>query len=170
MSYFLISKIMAEFDTNKQPGFHILISLIEIWTPKDKKKPNGDVSGDIMRICEVEDVQIEESFKKLIGTASVRFPRGTIVRKTITARTAEEEKDFQKISVQLSNSGVVEETRTETSVASADTFKVGQRIKIYLGYTTDPKVAEMAKTGNTGKTIYNDNNTYNEYLSNFKNA
>lgn len=54
---------MAEFDTNKQPGFHILISLIEIWTPKDKKKPNGDVSGDIMRICEVEDVQIEESFK-----------------------------------------------------------------------------------------------------------
>ena len=161
---------MAEFDTNKQPGFHILISLIEIWTPKDKKKPNGDVSGDIMRICEVEDVQIEESFKKLIGTASVRFPRGTIVRKTITARTAEEEKDFQKISVQLSNSGVVEETRTETSVASADTFKVGQRIKIYLGYTTDPKVAEMAKTGNTGKTIYNDNNTYNEYLSNFKNT
>ena len=90
---------MAEFDTNKQPGFHILISLIEIWTPKDKKKPNGDVSGDIMRICEVEDVQIEESFKKLIGTASVRFPRGTIVRKTITARTAEEEKDFQKITI-----------------------------------------------------------------------
>ena len=97
-----------------------------------------------MRICEVEEVQIEESFKKLIGTASVRFPRGTIIRKTITARTAEEEKDFQKISVNLSNSGVVEETRTETSVASVDTFKIGQRIKIYLGYTTVPLVAEMA--------------------------
>lgn len=161
---------MADFDTNKQPGYHILISLIEVWTPKDKKKPNGEISGDVMRICEVEEVQIEESFKKLIGTASVRFPRGTIIRKTITARTAEEEKDFQKISVNLSNSGVVEETRTETSVVSVDTFKIGQRIKIYLGYTTDPLVAEMAKTGNTGKTIYNDNDTYQEYLSNFKNT
>lgn len=161
---------MANFDTNKQPGYHILISLIEVWTPKDKKKPNGEVNGDVMRICEVEEVQIEESFKKLIGTASVRFPRGTVIRKTVTARTADEDKDFQKISVGLSNSGVVEETRTETSVASVDTFSIGQRIKIYLGYTTDPLVAEMAKTGNTGKTIYNDNDTYQEYLSNFKNT
>lgn len=161
---------MADFDTNKQPGYHILISLIEVWTPKDKKKPNGEVIGDVMRICEVEEVQIEESFKKLIGTASVRFPRGTIIRKTVTARTAEEDKDFQKISANISNSGVIEETRTETSVASVDTFAVGQRIKIYLGYTTDPLVAEMAKTGNTGKTIYNDNDTYQQYLSNFKNT
>lgn len=160
--------MMEDFDTNKQPGFHILISLIEVWTPKDKKKPNGEVNGDIMRICEVEEVQIEESFKKLIGTASVRFPRGTIIRKTVTARTAKEDNDFQKISASIAYNGVIEETRTETSVASNDTFQVGQRIKIYLGYTTDPLVAAMAKTGNTGKTIYNDNNTYQQYLSQFK--
>lgn len=159
---------MADFDTNKQPGFHILISLIEIWTPKDKKKPNGDVDGDIMRICEVESVEIEESFKKLIGTAAVRFPRGTVVRKTITAATAEEEGDYSKVTATCSQSGVIEETRTTTSVVTKDTFKVGQRIKIYLGYTTDPQVAEMAKTGNTGKTIYNDKETYDNYLSNFK--
>lgn len=157
-----------EFDTNKQPGFHILISLIEIWKPKDKKQPNGDVDGEIMRICEVEDVEIDESFKKLISTASVRFPRGTIIRKTITNQTNEEEEDFKKVSVQLSNSGVVEETRTSTSVASPSTFSVGQRIKIYLGYTTDPQVAEMAKTGNTGKSIYNDTATYDDYLAQFK--
>lgn len=160
---------MAEgFDTNKQPGFHILISLIEIWKPKDKKKPNGDVDGEIMRICEVEEIEIDESFKKLISTASVRFPRGTIIRKTITNQTNEEEEDFKKVSVQLSNSGVVEETRTSTSVASPSTFSVGQRIKIYLGYTTDPQVAEMAKTGNTGKSIYNDTATYDDYLAQFK--
>lgn len=157
-----------EFDTNKQPGFHILISLIEIWKPKDKKQPNGDVDGEIMRICEVEEVEIDESFKKLISTASVRFPRGTIIRKTITNQTNEEEEDFKKVSVQLSNSGVVEETRTSTSVASPSTFSVGQRIKIYLGYTTDPQVAEMAKTGNTGKSIYNDTATYDDYLAQFK--
>ncbi len=159
---------MADFDTNKQPGFHILISLIEIWTPKDKKKPNGEVEGSIMRICEVEDVQIEESFKKLIGTASVRFPRGTIIRQTVAGETEEDKEAFRKVSANLSESGVVVEQRTQTSVATTDTFKIGQRIKIYLGYTTDPLVAEMAKTGNTGKTIYNDTDTYNSYLSNFK--
>lgn len=159
---------MEEFNTNKQPGFHILISLIEVWTPKDKKKPNGEVDGDVLRICEVENVQIEESFKKLIGTASVRFPRGTVVRKTITEYTAKKDGDFGKITAGRSLSGVIEETRTSTSVATTDTFKVGQRIKIYLGYTTDPSVAEMAKTGNTGKTIYNDGDTYNQYLSHFK--
>lgn len=166
---------MADFDTNKQPGFHILISLIEIWTPKDKKKPNGDIEGEIMRICEVEEVEIEESYKKLVGTAVVRFPRGTIIRKTITARSAQEEDDFKKVSVQLSDSGVVgrtngvvEEKRESTYLATTSTFKVGQRIKIFLGYTTDPKVAEMAKTNNTGKSIYNDQSTYDKYLEQFK--
>lgn len=159
---------MADFDTNKQPGFHILISLIEIWTPKDRKKPNGEAEGGVVRICEVEDVQIEESFKKLISTASVRFPRGTIIRQTIAGETEEDKQAFKKVSANLSRSGVIEEQRTQTSVATPETFKIGQRIKIYLGYTTDPQVAEMAKTGNSGKTVYNDQGTYDAYLSNFK--
>lgn len=161
---------MSDFETNKQPGVHILISLIEIWSPKDNKKPNGEIEGDVLRICEVEEVQIEESFKKLIGTASVRFPRGTIVRKTISKSTADDDDDYNKVSANRTYSGVIEEVRTSTTVATPDTFKVGQRIKIYLGYTTDPRVANIAKTGNTGKTIYNDNATYNEYLSHFKNT
>lgn len=159
---------MADFDTNKQPSFHILISLIEIWKPKDKKQPNGEVDGDIMRICEVEEVEIEESYKKLIGTASVRFPRGTVIRKTITSATAQDDGDYNAVTAKLSRSGVVEETRTSTSVATNETFQVGQRIKIYLGYTTDPKIAEMAKTNNNGKSIYNDNQTYQDYLDSFQ--
>ena len=156
------------FDTNKQPGFHILISLIEIWTPKDKKKPNGEIAGEVMRICEVGEVEIVESFKKLISTASVRFPRGTIMRKTITAATAKEEGDYNKITVSRSQSGVIEETRVSTSVINKDTFQAGQRIKIYLGYTDKPEVAELAKTGNTGKNIYNDQSLYKKYLSYFE--
>ena len=164
----------SNFDTNKQPGFHILISLIEIWTPADKKKPDGEIAGGKMYITEVEEVEIVDSFKKLIGTASVRFPRGTMVRKTITKQSAKEEQDYKKVTAKLSDSGVVgktngviEEGRTETTVMSSSTFAVGQRIKIYLGYTTDPKVAEMAKTSNTGKTIYNNKKTYESYLKNF---
>lgn len=166
-----------EFDTNKQPGFHILISMIEIWTPKDKKKPNEAVDESaIMRICEVESVEIEESYKKLIGTASVRFPRGTVIRRTVTGNPSRLQKDennkeydpFKAVTATLSQSGVVETTRTETSVASNTSFKVGQRIKIYLGYTTDPQIAELAKTGNAGKTIYNDDESRDKYKEAFK--
>lgn len=160
---------MAELGTNHKPGFHILICLIEIWTPKDKKKPNGEKAGGVMRICEVENVEIVESYKKLIGTASVRFPRGTIIRETVTAQSAEENEAYKKVTASRNLSGVIEETRTSSIVMKNDTFKVGQRIKIYLGYTRDPKIADMAKASNTGNTIYNNNDTYKTYLDSFKN-
>lgn len=66
----------------KQPSYQILICLIKIWTPKDPKKPM-EVPKDAMLISEVEEIEIEETYKKLIGSASVRFPRGTVIRKTI---------------------------------------------------------------------------------------
>lgn len=160
---------MTEFDTNKQPGFHILICLIEIWKPKDKKKPYGEIEGNVMRICEVEEVEIEESYKKLIGTAAVRFPRGTIIRKTVTPETAEKDEDFDKVKVSLTNSGVIEENRSDrTMLATPNTFSIGQRIKIYLGYTTKPEIAELAKTGNTGLSIYNDDKVLEAYRANFQ--
>lgn len=158
---------MENFDTNKQTGFHILISLIEIWKPKDKKKPNGERDGETIRICEVEDVSISESFKQLINTATIRFPRGTVIRKTITSQSLQDKQNFKHVTASMTENGIVSETRTETSVASISTFSIGQRIRIYLGYTTDPKIAEMAKTGNTGKSIYNDDATLNEYISHF---
>ncbi len=154
---------MADFETNTMPGVHILISLIEIWTPKDKKKPNGDREGDTMYIAEVEEIEIEDSFKKLIGTASVRFPRGTVIRKTITEQTNEEAEDFKKITASKATSGVIETTRTQTFVAAPSTFSTDQRIKIYLGYTTDHKIADSAKTNSTGKNIFNDTATLNDY-------
>ena len=156
-----------ELSTNQKPGFHILICLIEIWTPVDKKDPNGPDKGDKQYICEVEDIEIEESFKKLISTASVKFPRGTVVRRTITS-TKEDEELFKYVTANVAENGVVQTTRTTTSVMTNETFSVGQRIKIYLGYTTDPAIAELAKTGGTGKTIYNDNNKYQEYLKAFE--
>lgn len=164
---------MAEsFDTKKQDAFHILICLIEIWTPASKEEPNSRV-GSTMYISEVENVEIDESYKKLIGTASVRFPRGTILRKTIEGRTADQQKDFATITATLSDSGVLEENRgTETAVATTSTFSIGQRIKIYLGYTTDPMVAAMAKTNNTSskKTIYDSTKVLESYRNNFKNT
>ncbi len=148
---------------NNRPGFHILISLIEIWTPADPKKPNGSDKGDRIYITEVEEVEIDESYNKLIGTASVRFPRGTILRKTVTTLP----EDFNKVTAAYTNAGVIEETRISTEAATPTTFKVGQRIRIYLGYTTKPEIAALGKTNNAGKSIYSDANVLTTYRDAF---
>lgn len=149
-----------------QPSFQILICLIKIWTPKDAKKPM-DVPDDAMLISEVEEIEIEESYKKLIGTASVKFPRGTVIRKTITTYNEEEAAKNEILDANISDAGVVEEVRSSSTVASSSSFSIGQRIRIYLGYTTDPKIADLAKVSNSKKkSIFNDS----EYRKEYENA
>lgn len=146
-----------------QPSFQIMICLIKIWTPKDPKKPM-EVPSDAMLISEVGEIEIEESYKKLIGTASVKFPRGTVIRKTITAYNEEEAAKNSKLDVNISDAGVIEEVRSSSTVATTSSFSIGQRIRIYLGYTTDPKIAELAKISNSKKkSIFNDNQYLKDY-------
>lgn len=147
---------------SEQPSFQILICLIKIWTPKDKKDPMT-VPDDAMLISEVENIEIAESYKKLIGTASVRFPRGTVIRKTVTTFNADEAAKDKALQATIDDAGVVEETRSSTSVAGVENFKIGQRIRIYLGYTDDPKIAALAKVNGSKKSIFNDSNTRNQY-------
>ena len=146
-----------------QPSYQIMICLIKIWTPKDPKKPM-EVPSDAMLISEVEEIEIDESYKKLIGTASVKFPRGTVIRKTITTFNAEEAAKNTKLDVNISDAGIIEEVRNSSTVASTSSFSIGQRIRIYLGYTTDPKIANLAKVNNsTRKSIFNDNQYLQQY-------
>lgn len=150
-------------NNENQPGFQILICLIKIWTPADPKKPM-DVPDNVTLISEVEEIEIDESYSKLIGTASVRFPRGTVIRQTVTQYNQEEAATNAKLDADIGSNGVVEEVRTSTSsVATSSSFSVGQRIRIYLGYTTDPAIAELAKVSNSKKSIFNDNDTRKKY-------
>lgn len=149
--------------TNKdQPSYQILICLIKIWTPQDKQKPM-EVPDDAMLISEVEEIEIEESYKKLIGTASVKFPRGTVIRKTVTAFNEDEVAKSKTLDASVSASGIVEEVRRTSTVASSSSFSVGQRIRIYLGYTTDPAIADLAKVSNSKKNIFNDKSQRSKY-------
>lgn len=146
-----------------QPSFQILICLVQIWTPSDPQKPMEEPVSPML-ISEVEEIEIEESYKKLIGTASVRFPRGTVIRKTITYYNQEEAAENKTLDANLNAAGVVEEVRRATSsVASSSSFSVGQRIRIYLGYTEDPVLANAAKTSNSGKSIFNNRQTLSDY-------
>jgi hypothetical protein len=69
-----------------QDGLDILACKILVWEPADKNViDKDDPSPDrCLTIRECESIEIEESYKKLIGTASVRFPRGTIIKRTMT--------------------------------------------------------------------------------------
>mgnify|MGYP001408329984 FL=1 len=121
-----------------QDGLDILVCKIIIWEPSDKQVI--DISDPDENKClvlrECQSIEIEESYKKLIGTASVRFPRGTVIKRTVTANGIEED-GVTSIYTERLNDGAIIEKRPGYSVAQPKDFKVGQRIRIYLGYYRD---------------------------------
>lgn len=152
---------MAAIDS--QPSFHILISLIKVWEIKNAEEATD--SGKMDRatlVSEVENVEIEETYKKLINKASVKFPRGTIIKKTVT-KDNEKAEAYSKVNASVDDTGLIVTTRTNSEVANTSHFKVGNRIRIMLGYTTDPKVAALTKMDSKGKSIFNDKSKLTEY-------
>jgi len=145
---------------NKKPDFHILACLIQIWDASGSENMIDEPDSPMM-IAEVEDIEIEDSYKNLFKTAKVKFPRGTVIRKTITEINLED--NSKTVSATVEDGGVVVTTRVNTSKATVANFKIGQRIRIRLGYITDPTIAALAKTNSTGKTIYNDKSTLKKY-------
>ena len=85
-------------------------------------------------ITEVMQIQINESYKKLIGTAKLRFPRGTVCRSTVIGNSTTQGKDVSSLTTEIMQDGVVIEKRSYQTILDETTFKVGQRINIKLGY------------------------------------
>lgn len=152
---------------SEQPSFHILICLIEVWAPK--QRGDLDMPGDrsnVRMITECQNIEINESYSQLVGTAQVVFPRGTVLKKTITELNAA--KYSSTLTVDTSDYGVVYETRTDSKKAEVTDFKIGDRIRISLGYTTDYKIANLTKPDKQGKSIYNNNDKLNDYRKHVK--
>lgn len=145
-----------------QPSFHILICLIQIWEISDNKKAMEEPTSPRL-ITEVENIEIEDSYRKLIGTASVKFPRGTVIKKTITELNIDDIANSKKVYADTKDNGVLTTTRTDSKKAEVTDFKVGNRIRIMLGYTTDPNIAALAKVSADGKSIHNDSAKLSEY-------
>lgn len=147
---------------SSQPSFHILICLIQIWKLTDPKKPMEEPSSPRL-IAEVEELEIVDSYRKLIGTASIKFPRGTVIKKTITEFNTEEVAKRAFISDNIDKGVLVVTTKTDSKLAEVSDFNIGNRIRIMLGYTTDPKIAALAKVDDRGKSLYNDTGKLSEY-------
>ena len=95
---------------------------------------NPIVIRDAIEITEVEQLQITESYKKLIGTAKLTFPKGTILRSTVTGTVTTDGKDATRLTTEVMQDGVLIEKRTSQEAISQNTFSIGQRINIKLGY------------------------------------
>lgn len=158
---------MTDSNTNNssstlQPSFHILICLIQIWKMADGDNPLT-VPSTTVNIAEVENIEIDASYRKLIGTASVKFPRGTILRKTVCSSNIEEVAASAKVDASLNEAGVLVTTRTNSSLADTSDFNIDDRIRIYMNYTTDPKIANLTKVTTGKRNIFNDSQLLKQY-------
>lgn len=119
-------------------GLDILVCKILVWEPENKNKidTSDPPESKCLIIRECESIEIEESYKKLIGTASIKFPKGTIIKRTQTTEKLEKE-GASTVYAERLNDGTITEKRAGTSLAQPSDFKVGQRVRIYLGYYRD---------------------------------
>jgi len=89
---------------------------------------------DAIEITEVQSIEINETYKKLIGTAKITFPKGSVCRSTIIGTVTVEGKDASIFTTEIMEDGVIIEKQTTQRLVDTTTFKVGQRVNIKLGY------------------------------------
>ena len=87
-----------------------------------------------IEIKEVESIEINESYKKLIGSAMVTFPKGTVFQSTVIGNATIEGTDANRITTEIMEDGVIIEKRNSQQSMGKTSFSVGQRINIKLGY------------------------------------
>ena len=85
-------------------------------------------------LTEVEEIEINESYKELIGTAKVKFPKGTVFQSTIMGAITLEGKDASRVTTEVMQDGVIIEKRNTQTAIDETTFKIGQRINVKMGY------------------------------------
>lgn len=100
----------------------------------DPDPQNPIVIKDAIEFTEVEKIEITESYKKLIGSATVTFPKGSVFRSTIVGPLTLEGKAATAVTTEVMQDGVLIEKRYRQETVGQHTFRVGQRINIKLGY------------------------------------
>ncbi len=90
-------------------------------------------------LTEVKSITIEESFKELVGSAKITFPKGSVYQSTIINNVTVTGKDASSVFVNRMEDGVVIEKKTTQIPVSENAFIVGQRVSIKIGYNGNIK-------------------------------
>lgn len=85
-------------------------------------------------LTEVQQIEINESYKTLIGTAKITFPKGTVFQSTVIGNATIEGKEAMRITTEVMQDGVIIEKRTSQQAMDEVSFSIGQRVNIKLGY------------------------------------
>lgn len=100
----------------------------------DADSANLMVINNAITLTEVQEIEINESYKTLIGTAKIIFPKGTVYQSTVIGNATIEGKDASRITTEIMQDGVIIEKRTSQQTMTETSFKIGQRVNIKLGY------------------------------------
>lgn len=100
----------------------------------DADPANPMTIQDPVVLTEVQDIEIVETYKKLMGTAKVILPKGTVYQSTIIGNATLEGNDASRVTTEVMEDGVIIEKRSSQAAVGKDTFHTGQRINIKLGY------------------------------------
>lgn len=100
----------------------------------DADPSNPMIINNPVVLTEVKEIEISESYKKLIGTARVVFPKGTVFQSTVIGNATIEGKDAGRMTTEIMQDGVLIEKRTSQQVMNTTSFTIGQRVNIKLGY------------------------------------
>lgn len=88
-------------------------------------------------LTEVQEIEIVETYKKLIGTAKVIFPKGTVYKSTIIGNATLEGNDASRITTEIMEDGVIIEKRNSQATVGKDTFKTGRKSDSFLWDTLE---------------------------------
>lgn len=120
-----------------EDGVDYLKCKIIVWDQADNSKI--DTSDPPVDKCltfrECVNIEIDESYKKLIGTAKVTFARSMVVK-----TFSDKEETDTKVYAERMADGAIAERRQGASLLKPSQFQVGNRIRIYLGYYKDTGV------------------------------
>lgn len=130
-------------DTNRKPGFHYVICLIEVW------KPSGVFdftygSADVLRLTEMASMRCEDSYSQLLGSMELSFTKGTVIRRTIENQE-ESIKAYDNITINRAEGGVVQVLKNHVRNAEVTDFSPGCRIKVYASYTQEKEIADLGR-------------------------
>ena len=104
-------------------GMEVLCCRISIGDAdiENPMKINGGIE-----ISEVSEIEITESYKTLIGTAKLKFPKGTVCRSTIIGNGTPEGKDASRVTTEIMQDGVLIEKRNSQNILNLSLIHISE--------------------------------------------
>lgn len=156
----------------KSEVLNVLVCQIKVW---EASAPDWfTIPDNCTVITEVEEIEINETYKELINGAVIKLPKGVVINDTISSKKIDDDiksgnKTKQDIESKLSQSsrygelltiddmineknehtlmvdgdkgdaGLNKQTTGKQHIATANDFKIGNRIEVWLGYVYQPQ-------------------------------